>query len=104
MQRYQKDALSLIYPKHLSPPSSSYQQISRNLVFTSFPDPTISPDCIHQTSLAYFGKYPMLRKVQNTLYTLNRCGLSLGSNLFSSYDNGKGEGEETTKEFLLKDE
>ena len=37
---------SLIYTMYLSPPSSCYQWTSRNLVFTSFPDPAISPDCI----------------------------------------------------------
>ena len=39
----------------------------------------------------------MLPKFQNTLYTLNVCELCLGTNLLSSYDNRKGEGEETTK-------
>ena len=44
-------------------------------------------------SLASFDKYPMLYKLQNTLYTLNRCWLCLGTNLFSMYNNGKGEGK-----------
>ena len=42
-------------------------------------------------------------KLQNTIYTLNRCGLYLGTNFLSMYDNGRGEEEETTKEFLLND-
>ena len=89
---------------YLSPPSSCYQRISWNLVFTSFPDPTIPLDCIHQASPASFGKSQMLPKFQNTLYTLSRCGLCLDTNLLSRYNNGRGEGEETTKVFSLKDE
>jgi len=46
----------------------------------------------------------MLPKLQNTLYTLNRCELYLGTNLLSRYNNGRGEREETTKVFSLKDE
>ena len=38
---------------------------------------------------------------QNTLYTLNRCGLCLGTNLVSRYNNGRREGEETTRISLL---
>jgi len=45
----------------------------------------------------------MLPKLQNTLCTLNRYDLCLGTNLLSRYNNGRGEGEETAKEFLLKD-
>ena len=89
---------------YLSPPSSCYQRISRSLVFTSYPNPTITPDCIRQASPASFGKSQMLSKFQNTLYTLNRCGLCLGTNLLSRYNNGREKEEETTKEFLLKDE
>ena len=58
----------------------------------------------HQASQAYFGKDLMLPKLQNTLYTLNSCGLCLSTNLLLRYNNGRGEGEETTKEFSLKDE
>ena len=89
---------------YLSLPSSNYQRISRSLVFTSYPDPTITPNCIRQASPASFGKSQMLSKFQNILYTLNRCGLYLGTNLLSRYNNGRGEGEETTKVFSLKDE
>ena len=32
---------------------------------------------------ASFDKSPKLPKLQNTLYTLNRCGLGLGTNLLS---------------------
>ena len=43
----QKDPRRLIYPKHLSRISSSYQWTSRSLVFTiiSFPNTAIPPDC-----------------------------------------------------------
>ena len=91
-----KDSPNLVYPMYLSPPSSCYQRTSQSLVFTSFPDPVIPPDYIHQASLASFGKSQMLPKLQNTLYTLNRCGLCLDTNLFSMYDNGRGEREEIT--------
>ena len=43
----------------------------------------------------------MFPKLQNTLYTLNRCGLCLGTNLVSRYNNGRREGEETTRISLL---
>ena len=69
---YQKHPPSLIYPMYLSPPSSSYQQTSRNLVFTSYSDLAILPDCIRQASPTFFGKSQMLPKLQNTFYTLNR--------------------------------
>ena len=45
----------------------------------------------------------MFLKLQNTLYTLNECELCLGTNLLLSYGDGKGEGEETIKEFSLKE-
>ena len=60
------------------------------------------PDCIRQALLASFGKSPKLPKLQNTLYTLNRCGLCLGTNLFSRYDNGRGK-EKRLEWFLTKD-
>ena len=62
-----------------------------SLVFTSFLDPAISPDCIRQALLTSFGKPPNLLKLQNTLYTLKMCGLCLGTNLLSRYDNGRGK-------------
>ena len=89
---------------YFNPPISCYQRTSQSLVFPSYPDPTILPDCICQASLASFGKSQILHKFQNILYTLNKCGLCLGANLLSRYNNGRGEGEETTKEFSLKDE
>ena len=91
-----KDCPNLVYPLYLSPPSSCYQRTFQSFVFTSFPDPVIPPDCIRQASLASFGKSQMLPKLQNTLYTLNRCGLCLDTNLLSRYDNGRGKREETT--------
>ena len=48
-------------------------------------------DCIHQASPASFGKSQKLPKLQNTLYTLKMCGLCLGTNLLSRYDNGRGK-------------
>jgi len=95
---------NLIYPMYLSPPRSSYQQTSRSIVFISYLDLAILPDCIRQVSPASFNKSQILPKFQNTLYTLNRCRLCLGTNLISRYNNERGEGEETTKEFSLKNE
>ena len=48
-------------------------------------------DCIRQVLLASFGKSPKLPKLQNTLYTLNRCELCLSTNLLSRYDKGRGK-------------
>ena len=50
-----------------------------------------TPDFIRQDSLASFSKSPKLPKLQNTLYTLKMCGLCLGTNLLSRYDNGRGK-------------
>ena len=36
-----KDPLNLVYPIYLSPPNSCYQRTSRNLIFTSYPNPAI---------------------------------------------------------------
>ena len=49
-----------------------------------------TPDCIYQASPASFGISPKLPKLQNTLCTLKMCGLCLGTNLLSRYDNGRG--------------
>ena len=49
------------------------------------------PNCIHQVSSASFGKSSKLPKLENTLYTLKMCGLCLGTNLLSRYDNGRGK-------------
>ena len=75
----------------LSPLISNYQQNFWSLVFTNFSDPTIPSDCIYQASSAYFGKYPILPKLQNTLYTLYMCELCLGTNLLSRYNNRREE-------------
>ena len=48
-------------------------------------------DYIRQASLASFGESPKLPKLQNTLYTLNMCGLCLGTNLLSRYGNKRGK-------------
>ena len=88
---YQRDPQNLIYSNFLSSPSSNYQWTSRNLIFTSFLDPTILPGCICQVLTASFGKSPKLPKLQNTLYTLNRCELCLDTILLSRYNNGRGK-------------
>ena len=44
---YNIDPPSLDYPLYLDSLSPSYQQASPRLIFTSFPDPTISSNCIH---------------------------------------------------------
>ena len=77
------------YKGRKSPPSSCYQQTSRSHVFSNFSDPAIRPIASakpHRLLLA-----PKLLKLQNTLYTLKRCELYLGTNLFSRYDNGRGK-------------
>ena len=43
-----------------------------------------------------------LFKLQNTLYTLNRCGLCLGTNLLSRYNNGKGKEKRLQRDSHLK--
>ena len=48
-------------------------------------------DCTCQALPTSFGKSPKFPKLQNTLYTLNMCGLCLGTNLLSKYDNGRGK-------------
>ena len=90
--RIVRDPLNLIYLMHLSPPSSYSNKAFRNHVLSSFPDLAIRliSDCIRQALLAFFGKSPKLPKLQNTLYTLKRCGLCLSTNLLSRYDNGRG--------------
>lgn len=88
--RITKDPSNLVYPMFLSLLNSCYQRTSRSLVFTSFLDPAILLDCICQASPSSFGKSPKLPKLQNTLYALKRCGLCLGTNLLSKYDNGRG--------------
>ena len=81
----------LTYPMYLSPPNSCYQRTSQSYIFSNFLDPAIFPNCIHQASPASFSKSLKLPKIQNTLYTLNRYGLCLGTNFLSMYDNGKGK-------------
>ena len=89
-----KRSSKLSLPNVLEP--SKLLLLTQSLVFTNFLDPAILPDCIRQASPASFGKSPKLPKLQNTLYTLNRCELYLSTNLLSRYDNGKGKGKETT--------
>ena len=48
-------------------------------------------DYICQASSTSFGKSLKFSRFQNTLYTLKRCGLYLGTNLLSRYDNGRGK-------------
>ena len=97
-----KDLSSLVYPMYLSPPSSCYQWTSWSLVFTSFLDPAIPPNCIRQASPPSFGKSLNLSKLQNTLYTLKMCGLYLSTNLLSRYENGRGN-EKKLQWFLTKE-
>ena len=94
--RIKKDPPSLIYPMYLNP--LSYQWTSQSL--SGFSN---RPDCVRQTTLASFSKFPKLLKLQNTLYTLNRYGFCLGKNLLSRYDNGRGK-EKKLQWFLTKDE
>ena len=82
-----RDPPSLIYPLYLSPPSSYSNKVSRNRVLSSFPDPATS-SMLHLPSLASSNASQQL---QNTHYTLKMCGLCLGANLLSRYDNGRGK-------------
>ena len=93
--------INLEYPnnKRLSKPSLPHVlEPSKLLLPTDFSESCLlqlfgshnTIDCIYQASPASFGKSPNLPKLQNTLYTLNRCGLCLGTNLLSRYDNGRG--------------
>ena len=50
-----------------------------------------TPNCIRQASPVSFSKSPKLPKLQNTLYTLKKCGLCLGTNLLSRHNNGRGK-------------
>ena len=93
--------IPLTYPMYLSLLSFYYQWTSWSYIFSSFLDPAILPDCIRQASPASFSKSPKLQKLQNTLYTLNRCGLCLDTNLFSMYDNGRGKNKRL-QWFLIK--
>ena len=61
-----------------------------------------TPNCIRQASLVSFGKSPKLPKLQNTLYTLKKCGLCLGTNLLSRYDNERRK-EKKLQWFFTKD-
>jgi len=53
VQRHQKDPQSLIYPKYLNPPSSNSQWTPLSHVFTSYLDPAISSNCIHQKMVSF---------------------------------------------------
>ena len=79
----------LIYPMYLSPPSSYSNKASQNRVLSSFSDPAICPIASAKSRRLFFGKSPKLPKLQNTIYTLKRCGLCLGTNLLSRYVNRK---------------
>ena len=61
-----------------------------------------SPTDFHAAPTS-FGKSLKFLKLQNTLYTLNRCELCLGTNLLLRYDNG-WEMEKRLQWFFIKDE
>ena len=94
-----RDPPSLIFLLYLSPPSSYSNKAFWNRVLSSSPDPTTS-SMLHLPSLASSNASQQL---QNTLCTLKRCGLCLGTNLLSRYDNGRGK-EKRLQWFLTKDE
>ena len=82
-----RDPPSLIYPLYLSPPSSYSNKTSWNRVLSSSPDLATS-SMLHPPTL----HLPMLpSNTKNTHYTLKMYGLCLGTNLLSTYDNGKGK-------------
>ena len=82
-----RDPPSLIYPLYLSPPNSYSNKASRNHVLSSSLEPATS-------SMLHLSPWllPMLpSNSKNTHYTLKSCGLCLGTNLLSRYDNGRGK-------------
>ena len=69
-----RDPPSLIYPMHLSPPSSYSNKASRNHVLSSFLDPAI-----RSIASAKAWLLPMLpSNTKTSLDTLKRCGKCLG--------------------------
>ena len=74
MHRLARDPPSLIYPMHLSPPSSYSNKASWNRVLSSSPDPTIHPIASTKAWLL-----PMLlSSTKTSLNTLKGCGKCLG--------------------------
>ena len=94
-----RDPPSLIYPMYLSPPSSYSNKASRNRVLSSSSDPATS-SMSHPSTLASSNAS---HNTKNTHYTLKMCGLCLGTNLPSRYDNGRGN-EKRLQLILTKDE
>ena len=66
VQKYQKDPPNLIYPVYLNPQSSSYQRASSSLIFTSYPDPTISSR-LHPPIDGFFQCFPHVPKLHSAL-------------------------------------
>ena len=64
--RITKGPPSLVYPLYLSPPSSCYQLVSRNLVFSSFPESRNSAR-LHPPMIGFFQYFPVARKPHFTL-------------------------------------
>ena len=60
------------------------------------------PDYIRQASPASFGKSPKFSNLQNTLYTLNRYELCLGTNLLSMGITIEEERRRDYKDFSLR--
>ena len=91
IHRLAKDPPSLIYPLYLSSPSSYSNKTSRNRVLSSSPDLAIHSIVSakpHRLLLAIPQSFP---NSKNTPYILKRCGLCLGTNFLSRYDNVKGK-------------
>ena len=78
---YNIDPLSLDYPLYLDSLSPSYQQASPNLVFTSFLDPAISSNCIHQRMASSNASY----EHQNNSQHLQWMRLCLGLKPLKGY-------------------
>ena len=85
---------------YLNPPSSYSNKASQNRVLSSFSDPAIRPIASAKLT-SFFWQISKTFQALNTLYTLNRCGLCLGTNLLSRYDNGRGK-EKKLKYFSLR--
>ena len=86
--RFKRD---LIYPLYLSSPSFCYQQTTQSLIFTRFPDPTITLDC---TIMPYWLNIWLSSNTsQAPKYTQHSdCAwVMFGWKLLSMYENGRGK-------------
>ena len=93
-----RDPPSLIYPMHLSPPSSYSNKASRNRVLSSSPDPVICPIASAKAWLL-----PMfLSNTKASLNTLKGCGKCLGYQPLNGMEMERQELRKIHKQFVQK--